>query len=182
MLKKILSLFRKAKASDAELQTAKDFIVSARANLAEQTKEHAFRWHFGKEQGWSADMRSGTISFKFASGQTGIAKFQMIGIFDELTSSFHWGWAHPKLTSDLRQHANLARQWGQYNKNPAFLSDTVPCTLEQVWDFAAVTNSLADSKGVYRGHAGKKYIFMTLGEIELETKKATPNWAALAKS
>lgn len=182
MLKKILNAIRQRGANQDSSSSASDFIAAAREEMQEQSQMHASSWKYGKEQGWSADMGAGVIHFKFANGATGTAHFQVIGIYDEIENMFSWGWAHPAVPSALRAHANLAKQWGRYHKNPAFVTKSLPCSLEEVWDFAAVTNSLAASKGVYRGHSGTLYLFLTLGEIHIETNAAAPHWAALAKA
>lgn len=182
MLKKLLTAIRNRGANPDSSSSTVEFIAAARTEMQEQSQMHAASWKYGKEQGWSADMSAGVINFRFANGATGTAHFQVIGIYDEVESVFTWGWAHPSVPSALRAHANLARQWGRYHKNPTFLSKTVQCSLDEIWNFAAVTNSLAASKGVYRGHSGTLYLFLTLDEIHIETNAAAPHWAALAKA
>lgn len=182
MLKKILNAIRRRGANPERSSSASEFIAAARSEMQEQSQMHAASWQYGKEQGWSADMGAGVISFKFANGATGTAHFQVIGIYDEIEAVFSWGWAHPSVPSALRAHAILARQWGRYHQDPAFTTKSLQCVLEEVWDFAAVTNSLAGSKGVYRGHSGTLFLFLTLGQIHIETDAAAPHWAALAKT
>lgn len=182
MLKKFLNAIGLGKSPDLMSHSGVDFVIAARDNLIEQNKAHATTWQLGKEQGWSADIGIGVIVFRFAKGLSGTTHFQVVGTYDEKDGSFLWGWAHPSVPAAFREHANLAKQWGSENNHPAFMSKSLKCSLDQAMDFAAVANSLAGSKGVYRGHAGKKYIFMTLGDLHVEHNVAAPHWAAMAKS
>ncbi|MDO8178109.1 MAG: hypothetical protein Q7T62_07680 [Undibacterium sp.] len=189
MLKKVLTAIRHLFSRIATSDSGTEFIAYARTKLTEQNKTHADGWQLGKEQGWSADMRKGVIVFKFAKGVTGTAHFQVIGTYDEIGKRFTWGWAHASLDAAFKEHANLARQWGLDNQHPSFMAKSIACSLEEIWDFAAVTNALASSKAVYRGHAGTKYIFLTMGEMVIETNVAAsqpnadaPHWSAIAKS
>jgi hypothetical protein len=181
MLKKFLNAIGFGKSSDLMSHSGDEFILAARANMVEQNNAHANTWQLGKEQGWSADIGMGVIVFRFANGLSGTTHFQVVGTYDEIDGSFLWGWAHPSVPAAFREHANLAKQWGSENNHPAFTAKNLKCSLDQAMDFAAVANSLAGSKGVYRGHAGKKYIFMTLGEIHVETNSPATHWAAIAK-
>ena len=182
MLKKFLNAIGLGKSPDLMSHSGAEFILAARANMLEQNNAHATTWQLGKEQGWAADIGMGVIVFRFANGLSGTTHFQVVGTYDEIDGSFLWGWAHPSVPAAFREHANLAKQWGSENNHPAFMSKNLKCSLDQAMDFAAVANSLAGSKGVYRGHAGKKYIFMTLGEIHVESTVATPHWAEIAKA
>ena len=181
MLKKILSAIGLGKPPNLMTHADCEFVVAARDNLMEQNNTHAQTWQLGKEQGWSADMGMGVIVFRFANGLSGTAHFQVVGTYDENDGSFLWGWAHPSVPAAFREHANMAKLWGIDNDHPAFMSKNVKCSLDEAMDFAAVANSLAGSKGVYRGHVGQKYIFLTLGDIHVESVQATPHWAALGR-
>ena len=181
MLKKILNAIGLGKSTNLMSHSDSEFVVAARANLIRQNEAHAQKWQLGKEQGWSADIGMGVIVFRFANGLSGTTHFQVIGTYDEIDESFLWGWAHTTVPAAFREHANLAKLWGSDNDHPAFISKNVKCSLDEAMDFAAVANSLAGSKGVYRGHAGKKYIFLTIGDIHVESVQATPHWAALGR-
>jgi len=87
--------------------------------MLEQQKHHADTWQYGKETGWSADLRAGVIIFKFSGDQTGMADFQMIGMYDEADETFIWGWAHEVVPKALKVHALLAKN-GQ-SSQPSFL-------------------------------------------------------------
>jgi hypothetical protein len=181
MLKKFLtSLFQRPATTAGH--DGHPFIALARAEMMDQHKLHAETWQLGKEQGWSADIGVGVVVFKFANGITGTTHFQAIGSYDEKDASFLWGWAHPSVPLALSSHASLSKHWGVENKLASFSTKVVKCTLDEAWDFAAVTSKLAGSHGVYRGHAGSKYIFMTIGEIHVDNNTIIPHWAAVAKT
>ena len=181
MWKKFLNAIGFGQSPNLMDHSGAEFVIAARANLIDQNKAHASSWQLGKEQGWSADIGMGVIVFRFANGLSGTTHFQVVGTYEENDASFLWGWAHSSVPAAFREHANLAKQWGSENSYPAFMSKNVKCSLDEAMDFAAVANSLAGSKGIYRGHAGKKYIFITLGDIHVESNLAAPHWAAMAK-
>jgi hypothetical protein len=180
MFKKFLNAIGFGQSPNLTNHLDSEFVVAARANLIEQNNAHAQTWQLGKEQGWSADMGMGVIVFRFNNGLSGTTHFQVVGSYDENDGSFLWGWAHPSVPAAFREHANLAKLWGSDNDHPAFISKNVKCSLDDAMDFAAVANSLAGAKGVYRGHSGKKYIFLTIGDIHVESTQASPHWAAMA--
>jgi hypothetical protein len=183
MLKKIFTSIRLLFSHITTSDSGTEYIAYARAKLTEQNKLHAASWQLGKEQGWTANIRQGVVVFTFAKGVTGTANFQVIGTYDEIDGTFLWGWAHSFIPLAMQEHAHLAKQWGLDNQHPSYTSKSIACSLDEGWNFAAVTNSLASSKGVYRGHAGTKYIFMTLGEMEVQTEAPSqPHWAAIVKA
>ncbi len=182
MFKNIFTSIRLLFSNIITSDSGTEFITYARVKLTEQNKLHADSWQLGKEQGWTANIREGVVVFKFAKGVTVKAQFQVIGIYDEISKRFSWGWAHSSISPAMQEHANLARQWGLENQHPAYTAKSIACNLDEGWNFAAVTNSLASSKGVYRGHAGTNYIFMTLGEMIVETEAVSPHWATIVKA
>lgn len=182
MFKKILNAIGLGKSANLKSHFDSEFLVAARENLVAQNNAHAQTWQLGKEQGWAADIGMGVIVFRFASGLSGTAHFQVVGTYDENSGSFLWGWAHTSVPAAFREHANMAKRWGSDNAHSAFTSKSVICSLDEAMDFAAVANSLAGAKGVYRGHAGRKYIFLTIGDIHVESNLAPPHWASMASN
>jgi hypothetical protein len=171
MLKRIIALIPTIFATFAMSQTPIQFIEASRNGLAQQTSAHAATWHLGQEENWAADLDKGTIIFKFAKGVTATAKIQVIGTYNKNDGTFLWGWDHPSVPEPLRDHARLAKQWGEQNKVPNFMSKKVACSEAEAWEFAAVANRLANSNGVYRGPAGSTLVFMTFGEVQLQGAK-----------
>lgn len=165
---------------------AASFISSAHEEMLHQHLQHASTWQYGKEKGWSADLEAGVIVFQFAGERTGTSHFQTIGIYDETDGRFVWAWAQRSLPSRLRAHATMAKHWGQAQRHASFIASSVQCSMDQAWEFAAVTRKLAGAHSVYRGRIGNRYIFMTTEEIhindltapslpsEVRTKK--PDW------
>jgi hypothetical protein len=165
---------------------ARSFISSAHVEMQHQHLQHASNWQYGKEKGWSADLEAGMIVFQFAGERTGTSQFQPIGIYDETDGRFVWAWSQRSLPSSLRTHATMAKHWGQAQRHASFTASSVECSMEEAWEFAAVTRKLAGAHSVYRGRIGSRYIFMTTDEVhindlnsptissELRTKK--PNW------
>jgi hypothetical protein len=68
------------------------------------------------------------------------------------------------------------------HQQSAYTTKIVTCSLDEAWNFAAVTSKLATVHGVYRGHAGNKYIFMTTGEIHLNTESEKQHWVAMTSA
>lgn len=146
---------------------AQTFINQAHLEMLNQHQEHAANWKYGKEKGWSADLEAGIIVFQFAGDKTGTSHFQTVGIYDEANQSFTWAWSQRSLPSSLRNHATMAKHWGQAQGHRAFSTSNIVCSMEDAWKFAAVTQKLAGAHSVYRGRVGNRYIFMTTEEIHL---------------
>lgn len=171
---KIIPRPAKSQPDAATLQLISD----AFAEMVAQHKEHAASWPYGKEKGWTADLEAGVIVFKFAGERSGTCHFQTIGTYNEEDGSFMWGWAHSTLPRALKAHAKLARQWGKALKLSQYASRNVQCSMEEAWNFAAITRKLSGAKSVYRGRIGKKYIFMTTDDIQIsDPAQSNAHWS-----
>lgn len=164
--------------SSAPAESTARFITTAFEEMVAQHREHASSWKHGKEKGWTADLSAGVIMFKFDKDQTGTAHFQTIGNYDEVAGTFTWAWANDSVPAPLCKHAALAKKWGLTHQHPSFINKSVQCTMEDAWNFAAVTRKIADAKTVYRGRVGSKFIFMTTDEVHLDAPGANSHWAA----
>ncbi len=169
MFKKLLSAFSSAGASTGNSEFSAQFIDQSRDGLAQQTAAHSATWHLGEEENWSADLDTGTIQFDFADGTQASAAMQVVGTYNQLDGTFLWAWDHPSIPEPLRQHAQLAQQWGEEHDVDVFKSRKVECSEDDAWSFAAVTNRLASANGVYRGTSDTTLVFMTFGDIELKS-------------
>ncbi|MBR7800266.1 DUF6882 domain-containing protein [Undibacterium fentianense] len=149
-------------------EQAQAFIDTANDEMLAQQAEHAANWRYGKEKAWTADLEAGVIVFQFHGARTGTSHFQTIGIYNEIDNSFAWGWAQTKIPPSLREHATIARHWGRAQKHPMFQNKVVQCTMEDAWQFAAVTRKLTGAYSIYRGRVGSRYIFMTTDEIHID--------------
>lgn len=154
------------------------FINDAFDEMIAQHKEHAASWSYGKEKGWTADLDTGVIVFKFEGELTGTCHFQTIGTYNEADGSFMWGWTHSELPRALKIHAKITRQWGKALGLSSYATKNVVCSMEEAWNFAAITRKLTGAKSVYRGRIGKKYIFMTTDEIQVSnTTPSNVHWS-----
>jgi hypothetical protein len=143
------------------------FITAAIEGMKQQADAHAATWGLGKAKRWSADLDKGVLRFEFADGTLAEAPLQVVGTYNTENGSFLWAWDHPSVPAPLRQHAELARQWGEREGVPKFNTRQVRCSEEEAWAFAAVTNRLAKAQGVYRGPTGAVRVFMTFGDVTL---------------
>ena len=169
-----LSLLAPGSAIPPEEDT-RQFITAAFNDMIEHNRTHAASWRYGKEMGWTADLDAGVIVFKFAGDRTATCHFQSIGVYDEITGQFTWAWAQ-KLRKNQQIHARQARNWGRFHRHPHFLSATISCTMDEAWNLAAVTRMVSESKNVYRGRVGNKYLFMTTDDLQIDTKGAIADW------
>lgn len=154
----------------APSSAATTFIATAHEEMLAQHLQHATNWKYGKEKGWTADMEAGIIAFQFAGERTGTTHFQVIGIYNDADKVFSWAWAQNTIPTTLRSHAMLAKQWGKTEQHPSFQTSSVRCSMEDAWNFAAVTRKLAGAISVYRGRVGNRYFFMTTDEILIDIK------------
>jgi hypothetical protein len=153
-------------------EQAAQIFAHARAALDQQVAMQAGSWHLGESQTWTADFLEGTLRFRTAEGLNGTAKIQIIGSYSKVDQTFTWGWDHPVATEPLKQHALLVRDWGRKAELAALTNRRVPCSVEDAWNFAALTNHLAKSEGVFRGPSGVAWVFMTMSDVKIELVKS----------
>ena len=142
-------------------------LVFGRADSEIKLKTQIFREIFGDEHfDWSVDLEEGVIRFTSATKMVS-APVQVIGTYNTLDGTFLWGWDHPSVSEPRGADARLARQFGELNKMPLFVTRKVECTEEQAWSFTAVALYLSGAQGAYRGPAGTAMVFMTFGEMTI---------------
>lgn len=154
-------------ATPVRAESPEAFIQASMAAMQQQANAHAATWGLGKAKRWSADLDKGVLRFEFADGTLAEAPLQVVGTYNTENGSFLWGWDHPSVPAPLRQHAELARQWGERENVPKFNTRQVRCSEDEAWAFAAVANRLAQAQGVYRGPTGAVRVFMTFGDVTL---------------
>lgn len=172
MLNKLSSLLLLLAVSSSSFAAAEpDYIQESLTGLQAQTAAHSQSWNFGSEENWAADLEMGTVTFTFSNGNVATTDIQVVGTYNTEDGSFLWAWDHPSIPDRLRKHSLLAKKWGKKNRQLNFTERKVHCTEKEAWEFAAVTNRLANANGVYRGPAGSALVFFTLGDIKLVKKQ-----------
>jgi hypothetical protein len=86
-----------------------NFIDAAVEGLRQQTAAHSATWRLGQGESWAADLDAGTIVFSFTDGTTVSAEIQVVGTYNTVDGTFLWGWDHPSIPENLREHALLAK-------------------------------------------------------------------------
>jgi len=144
------------------------FTQQALEGLRVQSAAHASAWNFGSAENWAADQETGEIVFTFEDGTTARADMQIVGTYNADAGSFLWGWDHPSVKEPLREHAKLARKFGEEHHLPSYTQRMVACTEDEAWAFTATAARLGNANGAYRGPAGTAMVFMTFGEVSLK--------------
>ncbi len=93
---------------------------------------------------------------------------QIVGTYNTEDGTFLWGWDHPSVQEPLREHAKLAKKFGEEHNLPDYTNRIVECSEDDAWKFTAVAARLGNANGAYRGPAGTALVYMTFGEIKLE--------------
>ena len=171
LLKKIFLTMSLTLSGSAIGQSAAQFIQEAREELAQKTAANVAGWHLDAAERWAADLDKGTITFEFKDGTRARAAVQVVGTYNTEDGSFLWRWDHPSIPETARQHARLARQWGEKNELANFQMRKVTCTEYEAWGFAAVASRLGNAQGVYRGPNRKVLVFMTFDDVSIEAAK-----------
>ena len=143
------------------------FIQQAVARVQSQAKENAAEWRLGKEEQWVANPDTGRITFMFADGTSVSAPMQIIGTYNIADGTFQWAWGHPGVKESLREHAGLARSFGQDHELLNYTQPTVSCTGDEAWAFTATAAKLGNASGAYESETGNTIVFMTFGEVSL---------------
>ncbi len=148
-----------------------EFVQQSVEGLRSQTEAHSATWHLGEEEEWFVDQETGLVRFTFADGTVAEGPVQIVGTFNPEDSTFLWAWDHESVQAPLREHASLAREFGDEHQLPTFTNRKVVCSEEEAWQFTAVAARLAEATGAYRADAGGPCIYMTFGEVSLNKQK-----------
>ena len=147
------------------------FIRESLARLKQQQSEQEKAWGFRKESSWRLDQGAREISFYFADGKVARAPVQVVGTYNPRDRSFVWAWDHPSFREPLREHAYLAKAWGEMHDLAKWTTGKVQCTEKEAWEFTAVAARLGKARGAYRGPSNGPLVFVTFGEVKLGKKK-----------
>jgi hypothetical protein len=131
------------------------------------------KWGFGDCKDWKVDQKKGTITFTETS--TGhkkvVGKVQIIGSFNSADDTWLWGWANQSIARELRKDAETVKQYGQKHKLKKLTEKGWDGNVEDGWRMAALAAKLVGGQGVYRGPAGKLYIFMIVRDLKAMDKE-----------
>jgi hypothetical protein len=145
------------------------FIRQSIEGLRAQSATHAATWRLGEEKSWSVDQDKGCIQFFFADGTFAEADIQIVGTYNTLDGTYLWGWDHPSVADNLREHAKLAKRFGEQHQLCKFATRKVECSEDEAWEFTAVAARLGNANGAYRAPSGSALVYMTFGEVRLST-------------
>jgi hypothetical protein len=132
-----------------------------------QSGVHQASWGFAQSCGWSVNLDEGTIRFTGNDGYQAVAPVQVVGTFNTLDDTFLWAWDHPSIPEERATASLLAREFGEKHALLNYTSSKVECDVETAWEFAAVTNYLAEMQGVYRAPSGTTFAFLVFGTVTL---------------
>jgi hypothetical protein len=76
--------------------------------------------------------------------------------------------ANPSVNERLREHAKLAKKFGEEHNLPDYINRKVKCSEDDAWKFTAVAARLGKANGAYRGPSGSAIVYMTFGQIKLK--------------
>jgi hypothetical protein len=148
-----------------------DLIISRSIEgLKLQAEAHQASWGFGNLDRWDVDLKTGVIRFSSSDGFDATAMVQVVGTYNTLDNTFLWAWDHPSIPDERATASCLAREFGEKYALIDYSSRKVECDEETAWEYAAVTNHLADMQGVYRGPSGSTYIFLVFSEVTLSKR------------
>lgn len=150
---------------------AQAYVQQSVAGLQAQLAASDGLWRLSEAANWSVDQDQGQITFSFADGKRARAPVQIIGTYNPANGTFLWGWDHPSVLPPLRQHAALAKAWGEQHQQPQYTTRMVRCSEEEAWAFTAVAARLAGASGAYRGRSGGPIVFVSFGTITLDMNK-----------
>jgi hypothetical protein len=134
-----------------------------------KTRAHQAAWGHGEEEEWNLDQDEGDLVFTFADGTEARCPAQIIGTFDSKAGTWMWAWHNPSVVRALQQDAQALKALGEEKGFAILTEPTWPCDEMDCWRMVALAAKVCDRQGAYRGPAGTTYVFMTFGEVTLET-------------
>ena len=132
-----------------------------------QADAHQSTWGFGMLDRWDVDLTEGFIRFSSNDGFLAVAPVQVVGTFNTLDSTFLWAWDHPSIPEERAAASLLARDFGEKYALIDYTVRKVECDEDAAWEYAAVTNHLANMQGVYRAPSGTTLAFFVFGNVAL---------------
>jgi hypothetical protein len=148
---------------------AERLIARARAQLELKTRNHLDTWGLATDGRWDASLETGVITFTTGRGWIVTAPFQVVGTYHTEDGTWLWGWDHPSVHPDLAQDAWRARRFGERYGLEAYTTPMIASTEEDAWNFTALACHLSESQGAYSGPDGATRLFLTFGEIQIDT-------------
>jgi hypothetical protein len=124
-------------------------------------------WGLGSFDRWDLDQEIGNLVFTKADGTKVAAKAQIIGSFSTNDNSWLWAWDNPSIVDGMKDHARQVRSYGERQKIEKLTTRKWVGTEADAWAMTALAVKLTNAQGAYRGPAGKSYVFMTFGEVQL---------------
>jgi hypothetical protein len=88
------------------------FLEGSMEGLRLQTAGHQGTWHFGEEEQWDLDQKSGELVFTFPD-KIAKAPAQVIGTFDSKTSTWMWAWANQSIAEPLKRDSLRVLDYGK---------------------------------------------------------------------
>ena len=150
---------------------AQAYVQQSVGGLQAQLAANDGLWRLSEAASWSVDQDQGQITFSFDNGKRARAPVQIIGTYNPANGTFLWGWDHPSVLPPMRQHAALAKAWGEQHQQPQYTTRLVRCTEEEAWAFTAVAARLGGASGAYRARSGGPIVFVSFGTITLDAPK-----------
>jgi hypothetical protein len=120
------------------------------------------------------DQDTGLVTFSGPSGIVAIAPAQIVGTYNPADRTWLWAWHNATVEPKLREHAEVARHYGETHGVAELTNAKFVATEDKCWELAAVTCKLANDQGIYRGSSGATKVFIAFGELEMRKSKSHP--------
>ena len=119
----------------------------------------------GEFANWNADLAEGRIVFTNDDGPPLNFACQAVGTFNDEKQTWHWGWDHPSIPSQVAAASEAVRDFGiKYGLN-AFTTRQIEANEADAWQFVALAGMLTNAVGAYRC-PGAATVYVTLYEID----------------
>jgi hypothetical protein len=92
---------------------------------------------------------------------------QIVGTFSHSSTSWLWAWGNRHVKDCLCLDAELVHSYGLEHEIPELMTSAFDSTIDEAWDFSAVTLKLGGGVGLYSGDFGEGRIFMVLKTIDI---------------
>jgi hypothetical protein len=116
---------------------------------------------------WDVDQDAGTITFTRNDGFQVSAPVQIIGTYNSKDGTWLWSWDNPSIEEPLRRASAAALTYGEEHDISCLTTQKISCAESDCWEFTALAAKLDEAQGAYRGPAGRTYIFMTFGNVQI---------------
>jgi hypothetical protein len=142
------------------VDTYSDYAQLANESLIKRQDEWKAKYNIGSYESYWYDQDKQILQFKNGDEVKLEFKVAAIGTYAEKSSTWMWSWANPSIDKAMSEPVLKVKEFGQTNSYPLLTKDVVPGSIEDAWEFSAISMMVLGGMAVYSAPNGKSRLFL----------------------